>query len=246
MRFKVLLGLAYLLAAPAAFGACHHGSAQAGKVTIKALGGSSFEIISPGGVRVVTDFAGLTPLAPMPDIVTMNHDDKRHYTQSPDRRIPHVLHGWAEDGKTPSIDLTVKDMHVTNVATPFEVERGQPDAFGSSIFVFETAGICIAQIGHLTDILHDEEETRVGDVDVLLLPISQENTDFLQNAAAVVEQFQPRVLIPIEYASRNRLDMFLKMEAGTYKVEEKNTRSLTVSRDRLPDDTTVIVLKSAK
>src|ERR1700681_1370820 len=86
-------------------------------VEITFLGHASFEIVSPAGVSAVTDYNGYNIPADPPDIATMNHAHSTHYTPYPDPRIQNVLHGWAENGQIPNFDLTVEDLHVTNVPT---------------------------------------------------------------------------------------------------------------------------------
>jgi hypothetical protein len=86
-------------------------------LTITFLGHASFLIATPAGVGAVTDYNGINvPDAP-PDIATMNHAHSTHYTDHPDPRIPHVLRGWRDDGKPAEIDLTVGDLHVSNLPT---------------------------------------------------------------------------------------------------------------------------------
>jgi hypothetical protein len=86
-------------------------------VEITFLGHASFEIVSPAGVHAVTDYNGFNiPIDP-PGIATMNHAHATHFTLDPDPRIGHVLHGWAENGRVPLVDLTVEDVHVTNLPT---------------------------------------------------------------------------------------------------------------------------------
>lgn len=76
-------------------------SAAADTVEITFLGHASFEIISPAGVRAVTDYNGINIPDDPPDIATMNHAHSTHYTLNPDPRIPHKLHGWKENNRIP-------------------------------------------------------------------------------------------------------------------------------------------------
>jgi hypothetical protein len=92
-------------------------AATADTLSITFLGHASFLIETPGGVRAVTDYNGYNVPADPPDIATMNHAHSTHYTDYPDPRIPHVLHGWREDGRPAMIDLTVGDLHVANLPT---------------------------------------------------------------------------------------------------------------------------------
>ena len=130
-----------------------HAAASDDTVEISFLGHASFEIVSPAGVSAVTDYNGINVPSDPPDIATMNRAHSTHYTLNPDPRIPHVLHGWAEDGKMPVVDLTVQDMHVTNLPTNIRAGDGGTERYGNSVFVFETGGLCIAHLSHLHHLL---------------------------------------------------------------------------------------------
>ncbi len=57
----------------------------------------------PAGLRIATDFSGAYTTGRLPDVVTMNRAHSTHYSLFPDPRIPHVLHGWGDDGKPAQI-----------------------------------------------------------------------------------------------------------------------------------------------
>src|SRR5215470_20293599 len=70
-------------------------AAKAEDVAITYAGHSTYYIDTPGGVRIATDFSGAYHAGGrLPDIVTMNRAHSTHYSLYPDRKIPHVLHGW--------------------------------------------------------------------------------------------------------------------------------------------------------
>jgi hypothetical protein len=73
----------------------------------------------------VTGYNGIDIPPDPPDIATMNHAQPTHYTLNPDPRISHVLHGWAENGRIPSFDLAVQDMHATNPPTNIRTWNGK-------------------------------------------------------------------------------------------------------------------------
>src|SRR4051812_6861117 len=161
-------------------------------VHITFLGHASFEIVSPAGVRAVTDYNGRNITGAAPDIATMNHAHSTHYTLAPDPRIAHVLHGWEESGKPPSFDLTVGDLHVTNLPTNIRTWNGGAEIDGNSIFVFETGGLCIAHLSHLHHLLEPRDINALGHIDILMVAVDGEWTMSQPDAAAVVEQIQPR------------------------------------------------------
>ncbi len=72
---------------------------KADEVAITYAGHSTYFIDTPGGVRIATDYSGAYQIGRLPDVVTMNRAHSTHYTLFPDPRIPHVLHGWGDDGQ---------------------------------------------------------------------------------------------------------------------------------------------------
>src|SRR6516225_12372197 len=91
--------------------------AKADEVEITYAGHSTYYIDTPGGVRIATDFSGAYTAGRLPDVITMNRAHSTHYTLFPDPRIPHVLHGWGEDGKPAQINRRVGDVLIRNVTT---------------------------------------------------------------------------------------------------------------------------------
>lgn len=211
-------------------------------VEITFLGHASFEIVSPAGVSAVTDYNGINiPFEP-PDIATMNHAHSTHYTLDPDPRIGHVLHGWSENGQMPRIDLTLQDMHVTNLPTNIRTWDGGTEQYGNSIFVFETGGLCIAHLSHLHHLLQPADIAALGHIDIVMVAIDGVWTMSQQDAAAVVEQLQPHAVLPMHYFSRDLLTRFLDLERGKYAIDIRDSPLLEISRTTLPAAPTVIAL----
>ena len=211
-------------------------------VEITFLGHASFEIVSPAGVSAVTDYNGYNIPVDPPDIATMNHAHSTHYTPYPDPRIGHVLHGWSENGHPPVVDLTVRDMHVTNLPTNIRTWDGGTERYGNSIFVFETGGLCIAHLSHLHHLLEPADVNSLGHIDMVMVAVDGERTLSQEDAAAVVEQLQPRIVLPMHYFTRGVLSRFLDLERGSYAIDVRDSPVLEVSRETLPPVPTVIAL----
>jgi L-ascorbate metabolism protein UlaG (beta-lactamase superfamily) len=211
-------------------------------VRITFLGHASFQIESPAGVRAVTDYNGINLSSELPDIVTMNHAHGTHYTLDPDPQIRHVLHGWAEGGDLPAYSLTVEDMHVSNLPTNIRTWDGSTERHGNSIFVFETGGLCIAHLGHLHHPLEPADLNTLGHIDIVMVAVDGIWTMSQQDAALVVEQLQPRIVLPMHYFTRDVLNRFLDLEHGQYAIDVRTSPVLEVSRATLPAAPTVIAL----
>ncbi len=172
----------------------------------------------------------------------MNHAHSTHYTPNPDPRIPHVLHGWKEAETPPAFDLTVRDMHVTNLPTNIRDRNGGTELYGNSIFVFETGGLCIAHLSHLHHLLEPKDLDRLGRIDIVMVAVDGEYTMSQQDAAAVVDQIQPRVVLPMHYFTRDVLNSFLNIERPKYAIDIRENPVLDMSRETLPAVPTVIAL----
>src|SRR6202022_3744191 len=87
-------------------------AANADEVAITYAGHSTYYIDSPAGVRIATDFSGAYRTGRLPDVVTMNRAHSSHYSLFPDPQIPHVLHGWGDDGQPARIEQRVGDVFI--------------------------------------------------------------------------------------------------------------------------------------
>ncbi|MGE0417092.1 MAG: MBL fold metallo-hydrolase [Acetobacteraceae bacterium] len=211
-------------------------------VTITFLGHASFEITSPSGVRAVTDYNGFNIPTTPPDIATMNHAHMTHFTLSPDPRIRHVLHGWQENGVIPSFDLRVGDMRVTNLPTNIRDWAGGTETYGNSVFVFETAGLCIAHLSHLHHLLEPADLDALGRIDILMVPVDGIWTMSQADAVAVIEQMHPRMVLPMHYFTRDVLDRFLALVKDRWAIDIRTDPTMEISRLTLPERPTMIAL----
>ena len=218
-------------------------SAEDNALTISFLGHASFLIETPRGVTAVTDYNGVNVPAFPPDIATMNHAHGTHYTDHPDPRIEHVLHGWRDDRQPAVIDLMLGDLHVSNLPTNIrDWQGGGTETYGNSIFVFESAGLCIAHLGHLHHLLEPPDLNALGHIDIVMAPVDGGYTVSQQDMAAVLEQLQPRVVLPMHYFMRSVLDRFLALERDRFAIDMRESTVLHISRATLPERPTIIAL----
>ncbi len=217
-------------------------AATADTVTITFLGHASFLIETPGGVRAVTDYNGVNVPSEPPDIATMNHAHSTHYTDHPDPRVPHVLHGWRDDGKPAEIDLTVGDLHVSNLPTNIRDLQGGTEMYGNSIFLFESAGLCIAHLSHLHHLLTEQDLVLLGQIDVVMAPVDGAFTMSQLDMAAVLDQIHPRLVLPMHYFTRDVVERFVALVRDKYAVRFSDSPTLTITRASLPREPTIVVL----
>ena len=212
-------------------------------VSVTFLGHASFLIATPGHVTAVTDYNGVNIPPFPPDIATMNHAHSTHYTDHPDPRIRHVLHGWREDGKPAQIDLTVGDLHVVNLPTNIRAwDGGGTEQYGNSIFVFQTAGLCIAHLSHLHHLLTPDDLAALGQIDVVMAPVDGMYTLSHEDMAKVLEQLHPRLVLPMHYFSQGILNDFLGLVRDHYRIVVSRSATATISTATLPEQPEILVL----
>src|SRR5215468_730873 len=142
------------------------------QVRLTFVGHATFLIESPQLVRIVTDYNDYVRPPVLPDIVTMNHAHSTHYTDRPDPAIKYVLRGWGPSPDQPARhDMTFEDVRVRNVPTNIRDWSGGTERHGNSIFIFETAQMCIAHLGHLHHTLNQQQLNEIGRLDVVFVPV---------------------------------------------------------------------------
>ena len=104
-----------------------------------------------------------------------------------------------------------------------------------NVFVYEVDNLRICHLGNLTKKLTDSKVSQIGEVDVLLVPVTGESVEMTQ-------QLESYYIIPYGYKSEEELEKFLK-ESGLV-VERMNKFSL--KKEELIEDSAaqIVVLSS--
>lgn len=214
------------------------------QVRITYSGHATFLIESPQLVRIATDYNDYVRPPVLPDIATMNHAHSTHYTDRPDPRIPHVLRGWGPSEDQPARhDLQVRDVRVRNVPTNIRDWRGGTERHGNSIFIFETANMCLAHLGHLHHTLSQEQLNEMGRIDVLFVPVDGNLTLDLEGMMEVLRAIKAPLMVPMHYFSIYTLNRFLdRIREQKWEVEMSSTPSFLISKTTLPAAPKVMVL----
>ncbi len=212
------------------------------QVSITFVGHSTFLIETPGGIRIATDYNDHVRPAVVPHVATMNRAHSTHFSVAPDPAIKHVLKGWGEGGGAARHDLRLGDARVRSVPTNIRGGADGTDRFGNSIFVIETADLCIAHLGHLHHTLTPQQLAQIGRLDVALVPVDGSYTLDLPGMIEVLAQLRPRLVVPMHYFSGATLGRFLEAASPAFAIERHPASTITISRARLPVRPTVLVL----
>jgi L-ascorbate metabolism protein UlaG (beta-lactamase superfamily) len=210
------------------------------------LGHSCF-VLRGKNVTLVTD-----PFSPQPGpphgeaqklgkinapIVTISHNHPGHNFAEGVGGNPHVVRGPGE--------YEISDVLITGVPSYHDAKRGA-ERGRNTIYVIHMDDLVICHLGDLGHILQEEQLEEVADADILLIPISGSNTLSAAQAAEVISQVEPRVVIPMHYRPSagtsdglDPLDKFCR-EMG---IEAANAQPrLSVLRSTLPAETQVVIL----
>jgi L-ascorbate metabolism protein UlaG (beta-lactamase superfamily) len=210
-----------------------------------------FLLTSPGGTTVLTDpNSGIgypKPALPKIDLVVVSHDHFDHNKVDVAGPGVRVLKGL-QDGDWADIDETIGDVRIRTIPTFHDDQQGA-ERGKNSMFLFEVAGMRILFAGDLGHVLTEEQVAAVGQVDILILPVGGYVTIGPAEATRVVEQLDPKLVVPMHYKtdvvtfkdSDKLADVQPFLEGKTVRRLGSNT--LVLEEGTLPPTTTVVVME---
>ena len=170
------------------------------------------------------------------DIVTISSDSSAH-VQGADTVSgePKILRGPG--------DFEVKQVLVTGMPTSQNGTR-------NVAFFLDFAGLTVGHLGEMGQVPASASGEELGDIDVLLAPVSGPHIPDVSRIAEVISQLDPRIVVPMQYRheglrseqseSLEPVDRFLK-ELGISEPEVTDTLKLT--KHSLPEETQVVLLR---
>ncbi|MGQ4809418.1 hypothetical protein NKDENANG_02835 [Candidatus Entotheonellaceae bacterium PAL068K] len=209
------------------------------------VGHSSFLLITPAGLRLLTDPNALHPIRLTADLVSVSNLHGTHSTVSQVPGSPQVLWGIASDGTWNKIELQLRDLIVFNL--PSYASRTEPEnsPIHNSIFVFQMGDLCVVHLGNLRHPLTPHQLRRIGKPDVLMLPADGHWTLSFDDALTVIQQLQPLLVIPMHIDFSMQAESFVQYTAGRYPVRRVPGLALPLSRQLLPAATEIVVFSQS-
>lgn len=215
---------------------------------IKWLGHSCFLITAGSGATLLTDpydpdaYPGkLLYASPdeSPDVVTLSHGHPDHYNVGALKGQPHVAVGLSEQESAGFQILGVSSFH--------DHEEGQLRG-GNIIYRITVDGVNICHLGDIGHVLSPEKLDQLGPVDVLLVPVGGTYTVDASAATEIWHQLNPAITIPMHFGSDKcllPLDGVEPFLAGKPDVDQPEASELELSKEMLPVEPKVVVLKPA-
>ncbi|MBU1177166.1 MAG: MBL fold metallo-hydrolase [Patescibacteria group bacterium] len=160
-------------------------------------GHSCFKITNQGGhLIVLTDpfdkKTGLNPPRCSADIVTVSH---QHYDHNNVKAITGM------EGSQPFIidsagEYEIKGVSIVGCRSFHDQEKKEQNI----IYVMEIDKIRICHLGDFgQDKLEDKQIEKIGNIDILMIPVGGNCTIEAKRAVKIVNQIEPRIIIPMHY-----------------------------------------------
>ena len=168
-------------------------------------------------------------------IVTISHNHSGHNYAVGVGGNPRVVRGPGE--------YEISDVLITGVASYHDDKHGQ-DLGRNTIYIIHMDDLVICHLGDLGHILQEEQLEEVADADLLLVPIGGQHTINATQAAEVISQVEPHIVIPMHYSptigdAANPLDKFCR-EMGIEAINPQP--KLSITRSSLPAEAQVVIL----
>jgi L-ascorbate metabolism protein UlaG (beta-lactamase superfamily) len=126
------------------------------------------------------------------DVVTISHDHKGHSNLNAIKPEYQVI---TEPG-----EYEMHDVFVTGIRTYHDDKRGTDRGY-NTVYLIEVEGLVICHLGDLGHTLTEEQAEAMSNVDVLLVPAGGVDVLSVNQAAEVVAQLEPKIVIPMQYAT---------------------------------------------
>lgn len=158
------------------------------------LGHSSFKIKAKN-TAVVTDpfdskFVGIKFPGTEADIVTVSHNHADHNQSALVKGVKKIIDGPGE--------YEVMGISILGFPSFHDPKSGELRG-KNTIFVYEIEGLRLAHLGDLGESLTDEQVSRMGNIDILFVPVGGEYTIGPKEAVEIVGKIDPYYIIPMHY-----------------------------------------------
>jgi L-ascorbate metabolism protein UlaG (beta-lactamase superfamily) len=201
---------------------------------IQYFGLSSFKITTKDAVTITDPFhkdSGLTPPRGAADILVLSQKDKSLYSATSGiSGEPFLMDDPGE--------YDVKGVTVTGI--PLKQEEGYV-----SVFLIESEDIRILNLTHIKEWnMKESEIEELGEIDILILPVGGNTVLSASQAAKVVNEIEPKIVIPSHYKMDNLildldgLEKFIKEMGGKSEEMEK----LTIKKKELTEENIKVVV----
>ena len=210
-------------------------------------GHAFFQIITNSGKEEKLNIAidpfseevGLRPSSISADILLVTHDHHDHNNVKIIKGDPFLVEGPGE--------YEVKGVSVEGISAYHDKSQGK-ERGAITIYTIEADEIKLCHLGDFGQKeLTEEQVEKIGNCDVLMIPVGGVYTISGQEAHKIISQIEPKIVIPMHYhlpklkLKLEPVDKFLK--AMGQKGISPQPKLLLKSKDLTGEETKVVVLK---
>ena len=191
-----------------------------------------------------SDGLGFPPLALRADVVTISNDHPHHAGLSGIEGRPRVLRGPGEYEIGGALIWGVR------TARPADAAGSRP--VKNTAFIVQLEDLTVCHLGDLARApLSAEELTHIKDADVLLVPVGGNCTINASQAAEVVAQVEPKLIVPMHYATDETRGQLALDEVERFCKELGATEAtprprLSITPTSLPAEPTVVLMEARR
>jgi L-ascorbate metabolism protein UlaG (beta-lactamase superfamily) len=207
---------------------------------IQWFGQSYFKIETKNKVIVIDPFSenalGIKPARFKADILLISHPHEDHNNKAVILGEPFILEGPGEVEKEGIFIEGILSYHHNHLGRNREY---------NTIYKIEAEDLTLCHLGDLGEkILKEETLEKLSEIDVLFIPVGGNYTIDAEEAVAIINQIEPKIVIPMHYQLKDlkiKLDTLEKfLKAFGKKPEELD--KLVIRKTQLPQETKLIVL----
>jgi L-ascorbate metabolism protein UlaG (beta-lactamase superfamily) len=182
---------------------------------------------------------GLRSLSFTADIVLVTHDHHDHNNIKAVSGEPFVVSGPGE--------YEIKDVYIQGIPDWHDEKEGKEQG-GNTIYVIDAEDLRICHLGDLGQKeLSDEQLEKIGEVDILMVPVGGNTTISDKDAVKIISQIEPKITIPMHYAipklkmKLEGVEGFLK-NLGIKSMVPESKLSIK-KKDIMPEEAKIVVLE---
>ncbi len=182
---------------------------------------------------------GLRPPSGAADIVLVTHDHHDHNNIKAIPGTPFVISGPGE--------YEIKEVYIQGIPSWHDSVGGK-ERGSNTIYVIDAEDLRICHLGDLGQKeLEDDQLEKIGEVDILMIPIGGNFTISEKEAQKIMAQIEPKITIPMHYSipklkiKLEGVDKFLK-SLGIKSMQPEQKLSIK-KKDILPDEAKIVVLE---
>jgi L-ascorbate metabolism protein UlaG (beta-lactamase superfamily) len=171
------------------------------------------------------------------DILLITHDHYDHNNKAAVSGNPYLI-------TTPG-EYEIKGVQVTGIEMFHDKNQGK-DRGKTTAYIIEIDGIKICHLGDIGQDLSDEDIEKLGDVDILMIPVGGVFTINAEEAAKIIGEIEPKISIPMHYkipCLAEKLDSIDKFK-DKVKAKTENSDMLKIKKENLPQEPLVSILKA--